>query len=149
MTGDREAVGLVANSLDETRSRRMTLGRHRRRCAVDEQPLVAHPALGALGDSDQRQVTVPELREHGVHLAHLPGTAIDQQQVGRRHLSGAHMAVAALERLAQRPVIVAGRNGRDVEAPVLLLQRSVGAEYDAGGHRALAARVADVEALDP
>src|SRR5438046_6448268 len=62
MTGDREAVGLVANSLDETRSRRMTLGGPRPRCPVDAQPPLAHPRLGALGHSDKPPAPLPAPR---------------------------------------------------------------------------------------
>ena len=102
----------------------------------------------ALGDADQREVAEAERVQHLVDLADLPEAAVDQQQVRRRHLAVADARVAPLERLAQRAVVVPGRDAGDVEAAVLLLQRPFGAEHHARGHRALPARVADVEALD-
>ena len=57
--------------------------------------------------------------------------------------------IAPLQRLMQRRVVIPGGDAGDVEAPVFLLQRPFGPEDHAGGDRALAGRMADVEALDP
>src|SRR5579875_646690 len=149
MSRDREAVRLVAHALDEAQRGRVRLERSRRGGAVDEEPLLPRPTIRAFRDPDERQIAKPELRENGMHLVDLPESSVDEQQIGRRHFALADAGIAALERLAQRAVIVAGRDAGDVEAAVLLFERPLGAEDHTRGYRALPTRVTDIEAFDP
>src|SRR5580658_3367296 len=92
--GDREAMRLVADALDEARRGAVRGGRHRCARAVDEQPLLPGLAVGTLRHSYQRQLAEAELAERLVHLTDLADAAVDQQHVGCGHLAIAHMAVA-------------------------------------------------------
>src|SRR5690349_24724939 len=102
----------------------MRLRNARRRGAMDEQALLSGAAIRTLGDADERDFIVEaELDEHFVHLGDLTEAAVDQQQIRRRNLTVADARVATLQRLTQRPILISRRDTRDVETPILLLQR--------------------------
>ena len=126
----------------------MRLRNTRVRYAVHEQPLLSRFAVRPLGHAHERDIPEAQFLELLVHLADLSQSAVDQQQIRRRNLAVLDARIAPLERLAKRTVVIARCHARDVESPVLFLQRPLGPEDHAGRNGALAARVADVEALD-
>src|SRR5690242_46443 len=117
--------------------------------AVDKQSLLSRFAIGALGYADQCHVPKPQRLELLMDLADLPQSTIDEQHVRRRDLPVLDPLVTAFERLTQRSIVIPWCHAGDVESAVFLLERTLGAEDDAGGNGPLAARVTDVEALNP
>src|SRR6185437_11703144 len=148
VSGDREAVRLVAHALDQPRCWRMRFRYARLGDALHEQAFLAGLAVRTLGHAHERDVAEAEHLQHLVYLADLDQATVDEQQIRRRDLTVANAGVTTLQCLPQRAVVIAGGHACDVEATVLLLQRSFGAEHDTRGYRALPARVADIEALD-
>ena len=120
-----------------------------RRLALGQvQALPTRLAIEPLRNTDHSQVGDRELLEHAQRLGKLARSAVDEQHVGHRHLALLYARVAAREHLRHRAVVVSGLDALDVEAPVVRLQRAFGAEHHARRDRRLAARVADVEALE-
>src|SRR6185437_2188160 len=130
-------------------SRRVRLRNARLGDALHEQALLPGLAVRALRYAHERDVVESQRLEHCVHLTDLAEATIDEKQIRSGNLSVAHTGIASLQRLTQRPVIVAGCDSGDVEATVFLLHGPLGTEYDTGGDGALASGVADVEAFDP
>src|SRR5712671_5226588 len=115
---------------------------------MHEEPLLPWLAIRALGHTDERHVAEAECLELLVYLVDLSQSAIDQQQVRCRYLTILDAHIAPFERLSKCAIVITRCHARDVESPVFLLERSLGAEDHAGCNCPLAARVADVEALD-
>src|SRR5579862_5340686 len=106
MAGNGKTMRLVTDALNEARGRPVRLGYQRALEPVDEKTLLPGASFGSLGDTDQRQVRKAQPGEHLVHARDLPHAAIDQQHIRGWHLPVAHVAVASLERLAQRAVVI-------------------------------------------
>src|SRR5579872_3787720 len=132
MAGDREAMRLVPYPLHEPRGGRVSLRNAWLGDSVDEQPLLSGPPIRPLGDAHERKIAEPQPGEHLVHQSDLSLAAIDQQQVRQGDLALPDPDITSLERLAKRTVVIARCNTRDVETAILLLQRTLGAEHDAG-----------------
>src|SRR5579871_3184152 len=148
VTGDSEAMRLIAHALDEMQRAGVRWQDERRIAVRQEELLLAGPSIGALGDPDERDARYTELLEHARGLCELALPPIDQQHIGRIDLTVPHPLVAPGERLMHGRVVIARLDSRDVEAPVLPLEGALGSEHDAGGDRIGASRVADVEALE-
>ena len=149
MPGDREAMRFVTNALDQAQRRRVRRKYKRRFLTGQEKTLLPCPAIGALGNSDDNETLHAERIERRERRLELPGTAVDQKQIGHGRFAAQDACEATLDRLAKSAVIVAGCELAQVEAAVVALDRPLDAEYDAGRHGELAHRVADVEAFDP
>src|SRR5580698_3101072 len=83
-----------------------------------------------------------------MHLPDLTEPTVNEQQIRRRHLASPNTRIATIKRLAQSPVVIPRGHTGNVETSILLFQRTLGTEDDAGRHGTLAARVADVETFD-
>src|SRR5687768_5502079 len=119
----------------------------RRGGAVDEQALLSWLPVLPLGHADEHDRLEAELGEHVVHFVDLPQPAVDEQQVRRRYFALAAARIAAVHGFPQRAIVVTRAYARDVEASILFLHRPFRPEHHAGSNGALAARVADAEAL--
>ena len=148
MPGDREAMRFVTNALDQAQRRRVRRKYKRRFLTGQEKTLLPCPAIGALGDTDDNEILHAERIERRERRLELPGTAVDQQQIGHGRFAAQDAREATLDRLAKAAVIVAGRELAQVEAAIVALDRPLDAEHDAGRHGELAHRVTDVEAFD-
>ena len=111
--------------------------------------LLARLAFGSFRDADQPRGVQSLLRQHLRGHRDLPLAAVDDEEIRHRKLARDDPRAAARKRLAHRRVVVAARGRRHVEPPVLRRLHRVPVEDHAGGDRALAHRVRDVEALDP
>src|ERR1700754_2755769 len=116
--------------------------------AIHEQPLLSRFAIRPLRNADECHVAEAQTLELLMDLIDLPQAAIDQQQIWRRNLAILDPRIAPLERLTQRPVVIARRHARDVESPVLLLEWPLRSKNPKRGTPPPAPRVVDVEALD-
>src|SRR5713101_7294596 len=146
VAGDGEAVRLVADSLDQVQAG--MVGRKPHRALADPQLLETRPSLRPLGDADQRDVGEARLRQRLFRRAHLPFAAVDEDQVRGDALPARDPAVAARERLRERPVIVAGRDALDVVAAVFAAAHVHAVVYHARRYRRLAHRMTDIETFD-
>ena len=86
VSANGETMCLVADSLHQTRRRRVRFGNVRLLLAINEEPLLTGLAVRSLGDTNQHQVTEPQRLQLPVHLVDLTEAAIDQEQVRRRNL---------------------------------------------------------------
>src|ERR1700732_3150169 len=109
----------------------MRLRNERVRYTMHEQPFLSGLAVRPFGHAHQSDVAEAQPFQYFMHLSNLPQAAIDQQQIWRWNLAITDARVASVDRLPQCAVIVSGRDARDVEAAILLLQRTFRAEHDA------------------
>src|SRR5262249_687770 len=144
--GDREAVRLVADVLDQVETG--MIGRQPERTLADPQLLQPGLALRTLGDADEGDVGKPDLGERRPRRPDLPLAPVDEDRVGRDALPARDASVAARERLVERAVVVARREALDVVAAVFAPAHVHPIVHHARRDRRLAHRVADVEALD-
>ena len=147
---DREAVGLVAESLDEIERLRRR-GQDDRVAATGQEQLLA-----LLRRSRERQVVEAELVEHRAGGADLALAAVDDDEVGQ---APAELLGAALVRaqgspeatpqdlLVAREVVLAV-DAAHPEAAVLARARPAVLEHDHAADRRRPLDGADVEALD-
>src|SRR2546428_2961894 len=146
VAGDGEAVRLVADSLDQVQAG--MVGRKPHRALPDPQLLETRFSLRPLGDADQRDVGEARLGQRLFRRAHLPLAAVDEDQVRGDALPARDPAVAARERLRERPVIVARRDAVDVVAAVFAAAHVHAVVYHARRYRRLAHGVTDIETFD-
>src|SRR6266700_1491781 len=146
VAGDGEAVRLVADPLYQVQA--SVVGRKPHRALADPQLLQARLSLSPLGDADQRDVGEAGLRERLFCRFHLPLAAVDEDQVGDGALPARDPAVAARERLRERPVIVARRNALYVVAAVFAAAHVHAVVYHTRRHRRLAHGMTDIETFD-
>ena len=157
VVGDREAMRLVADALQQ-----LQLGggvvEHQRRAAAGDEDL-----LDPLGQRDHAHALLAKAAQHRQPGAQLALAAVDHDQVGERREARVvggivgrdlelplPLGIAPREHLRHRRVVVGGaRRGADREAPVVGLLRRGALEHDHRGDRVGAAEVGDVEALDP
>ncbi len=150
VVGDREAMRLVAQSLDEVERRRR--GRQHDRLG----PAGQEELLALLGQAGQRQVVQPELVEDLPGGADLARAAVDDDEVGQRASAAPRppsSPVRARPEAAPEDLLVAGEVVRaldrpDPEAPVLAGARPAVLEDDHAADRVAALDGADVVALD-
>ncbi|MCU0243960.1 MAG: hypothetical protein MUE80_04290 [Acidobacteria bacterium] len=140
--GDGEAVGLVANGLDELERRRRP-----------GQPNAVAPDrrvedLLALGDGYEGELRQAERRQGLLGRAELGLAAVDHDQVGQGRALAEELAVAPGQDLAQAGDVVRALDRADEELAVSVLVGAAVAEDDERPDRFLAAGVGDVEALD-
>src|SRR6185437_7727149 len=83
MRADGEAMRLIAQTLQEIEHRVARLEAHRLLSRAEEA-LAPGVAVRPLGDADDGNLADTEIGQHGVGRRHLPGAAVDQQQVGPR-----------------------------------------------------------------
>ena len=146
--GDRKAVRLIADPLQQVEDG--TVGRHgtRHRVAGQMEPLLPGSPVGSLGNAQQRQAMALRARQPLLRGTELPRAAVDQQQVRAWQVAGDDPRAVPGQRLFERGIVVAGRHAFDVVAPVGALMRPLLPKHHAAGHGALATRVADVKAID-
>src|SRR5450631_3976777 len=145
---DRKAMRLVAHALDQMQGMGVRGQQNRRVPARQVQLLLARAPVRALRDADQRDTADTELSKRLVGFGQLPFAAVDQQYIGSREFAVAHASVAPRQRLVHRGIVIARLDIRDIEAPVIALQRPLHAEHHAGSHRIGASGVTDVETFD-
>ena len=143
MEGDTETVRLVADLLQDFQR----LG-----VAIDEKGIgIAHPddLLQPLGQADDRQLLgQAQFRQRLVRKIQLALAAVDDNQLRQivRILSQ-HPAVAPVDDLLHRSVVVRPDDGLDLEPAVIFLGRLPVAEHHAGSDRIGTLDVGVVEAL--
>ncbi len=138
--GDGEAVGFVAQALQEIQHR-VARGELEGGAAGHVEPFAAGIAVGAFGDGDQWQVGDAEFFEHGLGGGELAGAAIDEDEVGPMRVIavgvfGLGAGEAAGEDFAHHGEIIAGgERAFDGEFAVGGFQGSVGSgdDHDAVG----------------
>ena len=146
LRGDGEAVGLVADALQQPERRRRARDHDRLRIAGDED------LFEPFGEADDGELAVDiyglQRLDGGGELAL---AAVDHDEVGPRAVLFERAPVAALDYLAHRLVVVGSTalDRADLERSVVALLRFAVLEHHARRHRARPAEVGDVEALDP
>ena len=158
VVGDRKAVGLVADALEQLQLRRGVVEHERR-----WPPGLKH-LLDALGQRDDRDPALAQRAQRPQAGRELSGAAVDHDEAGQRGEArvisrvvrgdvrlALPLGVAALEHLGHRGVVVghARFQRADAKAPVVGLLRRAALEHDHRGDRVIAAEIGDVEALDP
>src|SRR5215203_339935 len=145
-----EAVGLVADALEEVQFGGVALQDHRL------GPTRLEDLLLAFGERAQGYVRLLvadlHLLEDGDDSGELPLTAVEQDQVrGRRELLvvGLEALEPAADDLGHAGEVVGALYRPDLEPPVLALCRASSLEHDHGGHGVGPHGVRDVVALDP
>ena len=157
VVGDREAVRLVADALQQ-----LQLGgrvvEHERRAAAGQEDL-----LDPLGQRDDRDAALAKAVQRAEAGRQLTLAAVDHDQVrqrGEARVVGGvvrgdvrlalPLGEAPAQHLGHRGEVVGGAlGGADLEAAVVGLLRRAALEHDHRGDRVRAAEVGDVEALDP
>jgi hypothetical protein len=86
--------------------------------------------------------------QHGPRRGDLPLAAVDEDQVGQAAFVADDPAIAAAHGLRKRRVIISRRDIFDVEPAIVRFQGTLRAKHHAGRDGCLAARMADIEALD-
>src|SRR5215203_2293543 len=145
-----EAVGLVADALEEVQFGGVALQDHRL------GPTRLEDLLLAFGERAQGYVRLLvadlHLLEDGDDSGELPLTAVEQDQVrGRRELLvvGLEALEPAADDLGHAGEVVGALDRPDPEPSVLALCRASSLEHDHGGHGVGPHGVRDVVALDP
>ena len=82
---------------------------------MNEQPFLSCPAIRSFRNTHELEIGKSQLGQFAVHLVDLAEATIDEQHVGLGNFARLHALVAALERLPQGAVIIAGRNAGDIE----------------------------------
>ena len=118
MAGDGEAVGFVADLDDQVQGRRFAAQCEAFAAVGEDQRLQAGLAALTFRHADHRHRFQADVGQGFARGANLALAAVDQDQVGTDTLSRRDLAVALLQRLAHRRVVVAGRDAADVVAAV-------------------------------
>src|ERR1039458_6364417 len=147
VAGNRESMRFIAHALDEMQGRAVGFEHDRRRLPGPVQTLLTRPPVGTLGHANDRQPLDPGLGQRPERGIDLPGSAVDQQQIGTGTLAAGDAGRVTAQRLMHGGVVVAGRDPLDVVAPVVALARAFWAEHHTGGHRALARGMTHIEAF--
>src|SRR6185437_2974908 len=143
MRADGEAMRLIAQTLQEIEHRVARLEAHRLLSRAEEA-LAPGVAVRPLGDADDGNLADAEIGQHGVGRRHLPGAAVDQQQVGPRAAVAARVFLerageAPRQHLAHHGVVVAGvLYLADVELAVGVLDEALGPGDDHAADRVAA-----------
>src|SRR5215216_2138190 len=148
VVGVGEAVGLVADALQQVQLRRVPLQPHRLRAARLEDLLVA---LGERAQGDVRQLGAHlELLQNRDDRGELALAAVEQDQIR----SGDELLVVGSQAFEAPPYhlghargVVRPFDGPDPEPPVLALRRTPALEHDHRGHRVSPHRIGDVVAF--
>src|SRR5215211_3928856 len=148
VVGVGEAVGLVADALQQVQLRRVPLQPHRLRAARLEDLLVA---LGERAQGYVRQLGAHlELLQNRDDRGELALAAVEQDQIR----SGDELLVVGSQAFEAPPYhlgharrVVRPFDGPDPEPPVLALRRTPALEHDHRGHRVSPHRIGDVVAL--
>src|SRR4051812_38907564 len=114
MPDDRKPVRLIADLLDEMQAGMRWRELEAACLGLDDELFHAGLAFRSFRHADDRHLVEPQVGEHGPRDADLAFTAVDQHEIGNLAAFGGDARVAALEYLAHRRVVVAGRDVTDV-----------------------------------
>ena len=130
MPADGEAMRLVAHRGDQVQGRRRRPGVQGAAAIGQYKGFLAGTPARPLGDADDSDTFHVEFAQNIHRLGHLPGTAVDQQDV-RSCAAFGHLAEATGQRLVHRRVVVSWRDARNIETSIVRFLRSFGAEHNA------------------
>ena len=148
MSADREPVGFVARALDQVQSLRIRRKYRGRVPAQQENALLSCAPVRAFGDGGDGWNHEFEFLQDARGFRKLSLAAVNQQEIRERRRLLLAPAISPHERLAQGAIIVSTLDALDVVTAIFGLDRTGGAEDNAGGIRSLPLRVTDIETLD-
>ena len=145
MEADRKTVYLFLNMRQKMEKRRSgTNADQEGRKTIEQFGGAVTVVLGQSGNG----YIQPKILQHFVNHAHLPFSAVGDNEIGQFSSLFLQTAVTAVDDLTHRSVVVGAHHGLNVKMAILLTRRLSITEHHARGHRMGALQVGVIETFD-